>query len=153
VEHYVIRSTTDVPSTSTATTLQAPGVIHEYFTLLSCSPGTTIGLEGCSEHQLLMLDARIVASQRNIFSLLRSRAARGRFAIGTREWLLYRRSTCLVASDAYEGGTLAPVTYANCLVLVDHDRLDELATTLESYAQHEKPLAADSIISYRSAEY
>jgi hypothetical protein len=44
--------------------------------------------------------------------------------------------TCLVASDAYEGGTLAPVTYANFLVLVDHHGLQELAATLENYAQH-----------------
>ena len=117
-------------------TLEPPGEIHEPFGLLACDPNTTIGIEGCAEEKVLALDARLVASERQLFSLLHSRMDRREFLVGAHEWLSYRRSTCLVAASAYQGGTLAPVAYADCLVLLDQHRVSDLATTLSTYANH-----------------
>lgn len=136
VGHDTRRAETNSPATRPVATLKAPDAIHEDFTLLACSPGTTIGLEGCAEHHILALDTRIVTTQRQIFSRLGSRAARRLLVTTARGWISYRRSACLVAADAYEGGTLAPVAYANCLVLLDRHRLDELTSTLRNYSTH-----------------
>lgn len=121
-------------STNSTVPLKPPGEIHEAFTLLACAPATTIGIEGCTEHQILALDRRIVASERQLFSLLGSREERRRLLMSAREWILYRHSTCSIAADAYQGGTLAPVAFANCLVELDRYRASELTTTLKSYS-------------------
>ncbi len=49
------------------------------------------------------------------------------------DWLSYRRSTCLVESEAYDGGSLGPVVFANCLVKLDDQRLVVLSGALADY--------------------
>ena len=115
--------------------LVAP-TVTETFTLLPCSKTTTIGLEGCAEHRILALDERINALRRQIFAGLFDNAARRRFIRAETSWFAYRRSTCLSDSDVNEGGSLAPVDFANCTVLLDQRHVADLTALLAGYASH-----------------
>lgn len=121
-------------STVAAASLQVPD-IQENFTLLPCARATTVGLEGCAEHQVLALDRRIDQLQQEVFHRLNGVTAQRRFIRAASEWYVYRRLTCLSAATAYQGGTFAPVSFADCLVLIDQHRLDDLATLKATYSE------------------
>lgn len=103
-----------------------PPIIHEDFTPLPCNQTTTLGLEGCAEHQLLRADQRIDREVRLLFGLLHDNAARGRLSTAQRTWLAYRRADCLSQSDIYEGGTQAAVEFGACAVSADLARSADL---------------------------
>ncbi len=73
-------------------------------------------MEGCYEKAILATDAEINGETKAVFSLLRSRPARSTFVAGERAWLRYRRASCSTVASHYEGGTLAPVIAAACVV-------------------------------------
>ena len=85
--------------------------IHEGFTLLPCphteARGTTLGMEGCAEHNILRTDRKIMATEGAVFSLLPAEG-RSAFARAERSWLLYRRAFCNARSSSYKGGSIAP---------------------------------------------
>lgn len=99
-----------------------PPVIAEDFTLLSCSHGSTIGMEGCAEHALVAADRRIDAEVRVLFRVLPDDAARSRLVAAETAWLRFRRADCESQSDLYEGGSLAPVAFVQCEVRDDASR-------------------------------
>lgn len=66
-------------SATSAAPLQQP-VISEHFTPFACSEKTTLGMLGCSEHQLLVADARINREVGVIFAVLHDNSARRRLA-------------------------------------------------------------------------
>ncbi|MDA8291554.1 MAG: lysozyme inhibitor LprI family protein [Actinomycetota bacterium] len=103
-----------------------PPVISEPFTVLPCHPATTLGSEGCAEHDLLAADRRIDQEVRVLFGLLHGDAARARLATAESAWLAYRRADCSSQSDAYAGGSFAPVAFALCEVHDDADRSADL---------------------------
>jgi uncharacterized protein YecT (DUF1311 family) len=108
-----------------------PPVITEGFTLLPCpaKPKRTIDFEGCAEHRILRSDKAINHRVAVIFSLLGSRrnaAARVRFVQGERAWLKFRRAVCGSRSDVYEGGSAAPLAFAECEVGKNVAHLREL---------------------------
>jgi uncharacterized protein YecT (DUF1311 family) len=130
---WSIKSTSLAKSTSTSS--QVLPLVKEDFTLLPCGSDSTLGMEGCEEHAIVHLDKRINASQRMLYSLLRTTESRQTMITAVDEWLSYRRSTCLVDSDAYENGSLAPIAFANCLVSVDDQRVTVLSHTLSNYGK------------------
>jgi uncharacterized protein YecT (DUF1311 family) len=108
-----------------------PPVISESFTVLPCpaKPKTTVDLEGCAEHRIVRSDKAINAQVRTIFSLLRrsrSRSALARFVRGERAWLTYRRAVCASRADVFEGGSGAPVAFADCEAGINAAHLNEL---------------------------
>ncbi|MHB1087815.1 MAG: lysozyme inhibitor LprI family protein [Acidimicrobiales bacterium] len=120
---FLIGRQTSSPSVTTtsatpSTTITVP-VLKEHFTLLACNQSTTIGLEGCAEHQIVALDAQINALRRHVFTSLTSTSARRNFVDAEVSWSAYRSSLCLSESSVYQGGTLAPVAYATCVVQGD----------------------------------
>lgn len=136
-----------VPATAAALLAAAPGseaartrtraplkppVITEPFTPLPCSgrPGsrTTLEQEGCAEQYVLHTDGRIDGLVRTVFSLLPDAAARKRFVTAERAWLAYRRADCASVSDVFEGGTQAPVLFAQCEGSRNDQRIRDLRT-------------------------
>jgi uncharacterized protein YecT (DUF1311 family) len=114
-----------------APTRLKPPVVSESFTVLPCpaKPKTTVDLEGCAEHRIVRSDKAINEQVSRIFSLLekhRSRAAQARFVRGERAWLVYRRAVCASRADLYEGGSGAPVAFADCEVGINAAHLKEL---------------------------
>lgn len=101
-------------------------VLRESFTLLKCDRATTIGLEGCAEHAILQSDASINHRRRQYFSSLRDDASRRDFVIAETSWQHFRQATCTSVSDAYRGGSLAPVAFANCVASLNHAHLVDL---------------------------
>ena len=103
--------------------------IHERFTLLPCPKGTarqtTVGIEGCAEHELLRTDTKIVASQRAIFGRLGAKG-RSAFASAERSWLSYRHAYCNARAASYEGGSIAPVIFVTCEVSINKTHLRQL---------------------------
>lgn len=119
------------PSTHAVSVELKPPVISEQFTLLPCpaKPKTTLDFEGCAEHRIVRSDNAINERVRAIFSLLRSRrraAAQGRFVRGERAWLTYRRAVCESRADVYEGGSAAPVVFAECVANKNAAHLKQL---------------------------
>ncbi len=106
--------------------------LREVFTPLPCNRRTTLGLEGCAERQILRLDARVNTLRRHLFTALTS-APRRDFVNAEIAWTAYRTSFCHGEADRYQGGTLAPVVFANCLARSDQrhlSALDEFAAQL-----------------------
>lgn len=116
-------------------TLTLPAV-RESFTLLACHRSTTIGLEGCAEHQVLNEDRHVNALQRQVFGYLHGNGARRRFVNADIDWIAYRRLTCLSDADAYQGGSFAAVSFVDCLAAVDRDRLRELSALKTNFVRH-----------------
>jgi uncharacterized protein YecT (DUF1311 family) len=136
---FIGRSERSGPASSTTTTtatapLRVPDV-HEDFTLLPCGKATTLGLEGCAEHQVLTLDRRIDQLQQAVFQRLPAVTAERDFVRAANEWVVYRRLTCLGAAAAYQSRTLAPVSYADCLVQVDRHRVDDLTALQADFSE------------------
>ena len=50
---------------------------------------------------------------------------------GHKAWLAYRKSYCLSASDAFQGGTLAGVVDANCFVTINGQHVTNLKSFLK----------------------
>ncbi|MBW4077427.1 MAG: DUF1311 domain-containing protein [Acidobacteria bacterium] len=113
-------------ATSSHTTLIAPPMLKEDFTLLACTQSNTLGLEGCAEHQIVALDKQINSLRRHVFSTLVVAGARRDFVRAEVSWTSYRSSLCQSESSVYQGGSLAPVAYANCLAQSDRRHLSAL---------------------------
>ena len=107
--------------------------LRESFTLLPCSPTTTIGLEGCAERRILTLDSQIRVLRHQLFPDLFDNAAKRRFIVGEVDWFVYRRATCSSEADVNEGGSLASVDFADCLVNLDEQHLAELTALKSGY--------------------
>lgn len=119
------------PTSSRSTSITTP-VLRENFTLLACSQSNTLGLEGCAEHHVVALDKRINGLRHQVFSMLRVVSARRTFVNGELSWTSYRTSFCMSAASVYQGGTLAPVAFATCLIQSDQRHL----SALRELAQH-----------------
>ena len=115
-----------------------PPVIKEGFTLLPCpkNPRTTLALEGCAEHRIVKSDAVINAKVKAIYRKLRTDAAKTHFVAGEKAWLAYRRASCQSRSDVYEGGTLAAVSFGNCVADVNDAHVKDLTAFLRDLSQH-----------------
>ena len=115
---------------SAAVTSSAP-VIHETFALLACpsKPKTTLQIEGCAEHRVVAIDKTIDALSVNIFAKLRS-AGRRAYAEASADWLTYRNTECDAEASIYDGGSIQPVDYADCLIAIDRSHVGELRAML-----------------------
>lgn len=123
--------------TTVATTSTSPHVpvLHEPFTLLACNQLTTIGLEGCAEHQILHYDGLINHQREQLVATLRTAAARDAFINAEVNWTRYRSNFCSSEASADSGGTLYPVVYANCEVNSDQRHLTALHELASQFAQ------------------
>ena len=126
------RKTPSSPSHHTTRGLELP-VLRESFTLLPCAHNTTLGIEGCVEHRILVFDAVINLLRHQIVGLLNNTAANRDFVIAEIDWFTYRRALCSSESDQYEGGSLVPVVFANCVVRLDQRHITELTRLHSSY--------------------
>ncbi len=101
-------------------------VITEHFTLLPCHKNTTLGLEGCAEAQLLRADKRLNQQVAIIFELFHTSALKLEFVKSETTWFSYRGEDCQSFSDIFEGGSIAPVDFANCETRDDVTRSTDL---------------------------
>jgi uncharacterized protein YecT (DUF1311 family) len=115
----------DAASAATLT----PPVITEPFTPLPCHRGTTLGLQGCAEGQLLSADRRINEQVKLLVEVIATAHQKRSFVAVEKEWLRYRTADCSTVSALFQGGTIAPVEYALCEVRDDEAR----STDLHSY--------------------
>jgi uncharacterized protein YecT (DUF1311 family) len=113
-------------SASGATDTLAPPVIRETFTALPCNHSTTVGLEGCAEGQLLTTDHRLNVEVALVFRELHTTAQRRSFVESEKLWFSYRVADCQSDASVYQGGTLAPVEFAQCEVLDNESRSSDL---------------------------
>jgi uncharacterized protein YecT (DUF1311 family) len=108
-----------------ATSIKPP-VITESFTPLPCHKDTTIGMEGCEEHQLVAGDKRIDREVGLLFTLLGDNAARRRLIAAETAWFAYRKADSRSQADVYEGGTESVVVAVACAVNDDKARSSDL---------------------------
>jgi len=108
-------------------------ILRETFTLLPCNSRTTLGLEGCAEHQLVIADREVNRLRHVVTAALFDGAARQRFFLAESLWLEYRQAACRSESDVHEGGSLAPVDFALCAVRLDRQHVAALKLQASSY--------------------
>ena len=102
-------------------------VIHEKFTPLGCpgKPMTTLQIEGCAEHKVLAIDKTIDGLAAKVFARLKG-SSRATFVAASGDWLQYRNAACAAEASIYNGGSVQPVAYANCLVSLDGSHVSDL---------------------------
>lgn len=122
-----------LPLSAAASPAPTAPVIHERFTLLPCppKPRTTLQLEGCAEHRVLVRDRAIDALNAKVDARLRA-TARAQFGAASAAWLSYRNGTCTAEASIYSGGSVQPVAYANCLASIDGSHIGELRLVLRA---------------------
>ena len=131
--HRTVSTAPFVPTVPTKTSSPKAPVLREKFTLLACNVNTTIGMEGCAEHQIVSLDTKINQLRVEIFTHLYNQSAKRNFVTAEDNWLAYRQTTCVSNSDVYQGGSLAPVEFARCEVRLNQQHLSNLSTLFKSY--------------------
>ena len=122
-------------SAALAATKLAPPVITEHFTTLPCNKNTTIGMEGCAERLLLAADHRLNDQVVIVFGLFHSKGQKATFVAAETSWFTYRGTDCQSYAAIFEGGSIAPVAYANCEVQVDKSRSQDLHSFYEELTQ------------------
>jgi uncharacterized protein YecT (DUF1311 family) len=105
--------------------LSAPVVTEVFKPVLPCNQNTTIGQEGCGEHQVLVADKQLNADVKVILGLLDKDAGRA-FVTAQTTWTTYRTEDCTSQADIYQGGTELPVAYVYCLASDDSSRRQDL---------------------------
>ncbi|MGD0809623.1 MAG: lysozyme inhibitor LprI family protein [Acidimicrobiales bacterium] len=105
--------------------LSAPVITEHFEPVLPCNQNTTLGQEGCGEHEVLAADKQLNADVKIVFALLGNAAARA-FVTAETTWMTYRTEDCTSQSDIYQGGTELPVVYAYCLASDDSSRRQDL---------------------------
>ena len=122
---------------ATAVAASGPPKVRERFTPLRCSgkpnQRNTIQQEGCAEHRVLALDAKINSTATRIWAHLPSSAARRHFAAAQTQWIRFRHADCVSRSDEFAGGSQAPVVFAQCLAADDAARLTQLRGFLAAF--------------------
>ncbi|MCU1363033.1 MAG: hypothetical protein JWM55_861 [Acidimicrobiaceae bacterium] len=113
-------------SIALAATTPKPPFITEHFTRLPCNKNTTIGLEGCAEDHLLKADARLNQQVATVFELFRTHAQKLEFVTAETSWFAFRKDDCRSLAAIYEGGSIAPLAYAECEVRDDVARSADL---------------------------
>lgn len=126
------------PSISSVSQDLKPPVISEHFTLLPCpaKPKTTLAFEGCAAHRIVRSDKAINQRVKVIFSLLKGVTAQGSFIRGERAWLTYRRAVCESRADVYEGGSAAPLVFAECVADKNAVHLKDLRAFKRELLRH-----------------
>jgi uncharacterized protein YecT (DUF1311 family) len=105
-----------------APVLEPPIITESFRPVLPCNANTTLGQEGCAEHEVVALDRQLDADVKVVFGLLGDDAARRDFIAAQAAWTRYRNTDCNSQSDVYEGGTEQPVVYGLCLASDDASR-------------------------------
>ena len=108
-----------------ASAMSAPVVTEDFKPVLPCNQNTTIGQEGCGEHEVLAADRELNADVKIIFDLL-GKAPDGAFVAAQTSWVTYRTEDCTSQADIYQGGTELPVAYVYCLASDDTSRRADL---------------------------
>ncbi len=130
------------PSGASGTTSLSPPVIKEPFTPLPCHRGTTLGLEGCAEGQLLTTDRRLDEQVKLIFAAIATMSQRRGFVAVEEQWLAYRGSDCSNVAATFQGGTIQPVEYALCEVHDDETRSADLRSFFALLEEGKSPVPA-----------
>lgn len=106
-----------------------PPTVTEEFTPLPCDPNTTVGMEGCAEHRILRADAVV---DRRVRLLWDKATPDGQVHLAAAQsaWQDYRKAACVSESDAFAGGTLAPVAAGQCELRLTLERAAELGRQL-----------------------
>jgi uncharacterized protein YecT (DUF1311 family) len=101
--------------TAVAIAADGPPVIREPWTPLPCPAHarTTVAIEGCLERQVDRSDRVIDEKVAAIFTRLRG-ANRTVFAGSERDWLSYRRKSCLATASVYRGGSAELLAFLQC---------------------------------------
>ncbi len=103
-----------------------PAITEQFKPVLPCNNNTTLGQEGCAEHEVVAADRQLNADIKVVFGLLADDTARQDFVAAQMAWTRYRSADCSSQSDVYEGGTEQPVLYGLCLASDDVSRRQDM---------------------------
>jgi uncharacterized protein YecT (DUF1311 family) len=85
-----------------------------------------VGAEGCAEHRILRIEAVVDRALATLWKQAGSSESRTHLMAAESAWQNYRDAQCVAESDAYDGGTLAPVAAATCSLRFTRQRGVEL---------------------------
>jgi uncharacterized protein YecT (DUF1311 family) len=120
--------------THDASGLSAPVITEAFKPILPCNQNTTVGQEGCGEHEVVADDKQLNADVKAVFDLL-DKAADRAFVTAQTTWVTYRTEDCTSQADIYQGGSELPVAYVYCLASDDSSRRQDLKTFFSALTQ------------------
>lgn len=90
------------------------------------SAETQTDMNICSAKSFEEADKKLNEVYNKGLAILETKVAQEPFRETQRAWLAYRDANCKYASSIYEGGTLAPLTHADCMQRLTEQRIEEI---------------------------
>lgn len=93
---------------------------------------TQLELNQCYGEQFRKADARLNNVYANLLKQMKSEAAIQKLRVVEKAWIHYRDLHCEAAKDEYEGGSMSPMVWAQCMATTTEHRIEELKAAYES---------------------
>ena len=93
---------------------------------LDCSNGPQTVLNECADAGFRAADAKLNAAYRAVTRRLTEDSARPSLVEAQRAWIRFRDAECAFDTNVYEGGSIRPMLFSQCLTRVTDQRTADL---------------------------
>ncbi len=93
---------------------------------------TQLELNQCYGEQFRKADARLNNVYAKLLKQMRGEAAIQRLRVVEKAWIHYRGLHCEAARSEYEGGSMSPMVWAQCMATTTEHRIEDLKAAYES---------------------
>lgn len=98
-------------------------------------PQTQVELNDCAASQAKAADEKLNQAYQQIRSELKGSDRDDLLIDAQLAWIEFRDKNCMFARSKYEGGSIEPLIYSDCIERVTQQRTEELQTYLKDMAQ------------------
>jgi uncharacterized protein YecT (DUF1311 family) len=93
---------------------------------------TQLELNQCYGEQFRKADAHLNSVYANLLKQMQSEAAIQKLKVAEKAWIHYRDLHCEAARYEYEGGSISPMVWAQCMATTTEHRIEELKAAYEN---------------------
>ncbi len=93
---------------------------------------TQLELNQCYGEQFRKADAHLNNIYANLLKQMQSEVAIQKLKVAEKAWIQYRDLHCEAAKYEYEGGSMSPMVWAQCMATTAEHRIEELKAAYES---------------------
>jgi uncharacterized protein YecT (DUF1311 family) len=104
------------------------------FAHAECDRGATqIELNICSDLEYKKADEGLNKTYQKALKILTDKNEKGLFVQSQRAWIKYRDSTCKFEIAGYEGGSIQPLIYSECMKRLTTERTKEIPNSFQEW--------------------
>ena len=92
---------------------------------------TQLDLNQCYGEQFQKADARLNKLYASLLKQLRGETAVQKVRAAEKAWIRYRDLHCEAAKSEFEGGSISPMVWAQCMTMTTEHRIEELKAAYE----------------------